>query len=158
MELGLNQESEIEQANIVVPSERAQFADRFFASIVDGVIVNTPLRLIQIFLIKSLPLLFAVTVSVYVWYFAYYPYTHNGQTFGKKWLRMKMVRLDGNNLSFGHLVVREIAKSGIVFISSLIFGTFGYLIGLSTFLLALTNNRLALHDIIARTQVIKVKL
>jgi len=101
---------------------------------------------------------YIIPIGIYIWYFMYYAYKNKGQTLGKKWNKIRIVRLDGNNLSFGHFVIREGVKLGMLIVAPILFGYLGVLIWLSTYLLALTKNRRALHDIIAGTQVIKVKL
>lgn len=47
MAIEFNPELEVESFGIQTVFERARFTDRFFANIVDGVIVVTPLRLMQ---------------------------------------------------------------------------------------------------------------
>lgn len=162
MSIEFNPELEVESFGVQTVFERARFADRFFANIVDGVIVVTPLRLLLFALTTFLhssyvPLLnLIIFLFVYLWYFSYFPYKNNGQTLGKKWLKMRIANLDGNNLSLGHFVARDIVKNGTVFIATIFFGNYGML-WLVTYLIALTKDRRALHDIIARTQVIKAE-
>ncbi len=163
MELGLTQEPEIENGDIKLTLERAKFSDRFFASFVDGVIINTPIQLLGRTLVVLLAPIYIILYSflvppiVYLWYFSYYAYKNNGQTLGKKWNKIRIVRLDGNNLSLGHFVVRELVKSGGVIIAYVLLGKIGALCWLVTYLLALTKNKRALHDIIVGTQVIKAE-
>jgi len=162
MELAVNTEAELENYNIPINTERAKFSDRFFANMVDGIIVNTPLRLMNLALamvFKSVyfPLFYLLLeLGVFIWYFSYFPYKHNGQTLGKKWLKIRITRLDGQNPTFGNFIFRDAIKNGMVVLISIFFGFWG-LLWVLTYLLALTKDRQALHDIIARTQVIKIK-
>jgi len=162
VEIEINPEVQVEDRSIQTVFERAKFSDRFFANIVDGVIVVTPLRLVHLGLTVLLnttyvPLLyFFILLLVYFWYFSYFPYKNNGQTLGKKWLKIRIADLDGNNMSLGHFVVRDLVKNGTATVLSIFFGYAGMLWVL-TYLLALTKDRRALHDIIARTQVVKVE-
>lgn len=69
---------------------------------------------------------------------------------------MRIANLDGDNLSLGHFVIRDLVKNGTVLIATIFIGYYSML-WLATYLLALTKDRRALHDIIAKTQVIKVE-
>lgn len=157
MEIELQPESDPEQSQTPLVFARAQFADRFFAYIVDGIIVNTPLRLASAALAVLVPSIYAplvvflLSLLVYFWYFAYFAFKNKGQTLGKKWLKIRIVQLNGEDLTLGRFVLRELARSGC----TLFFGMYG-LFWLLTYLLALTKKRLALHDILVKTQVIKV--
>ncbi len=150
----LDTNTQIDQPAIL---ERAGFGDRFFAAFVDGIILNLTMRLVVLFLIPIVIkdqyygniLSVSVTVLAVLIYYAILPSKRNGQTYGKKWNNIKVVDLDGNDLSMGHFVVRE-------FVARVIPVLIGYWWDL-TYLLALTNEKRALHDIITRTQVVKVK-
>ncbi len=159
MEPETNLKSELEGHIIQATAERAKFADRFFANSVDGIIVMTPLRLLFYITAAFLQPVYSslcnltLYLLVFFWYFSYFPYKNNGQTLGKKWLKIRIANLEGDNLSLGHFVIREIVKNGTVLIATLFVGYYS-LLWLLTYLLALTKNRRALHDIIAKTQVI----
>lgn len=147
--------------------ERALFSDRAWAYIADTFVINVPIRLVHLLLVTfavqirvlSRVLFYydlIVPVVVYLWYFSYYAYKNNGQTMGKRWYKIRIVKLDGSNPSLAHFVFRSIIKDGIApVLAVLYFGLYGYAIWLVTYLLALTKERRALHDIIAQTQVIK---
>lgn len=147
----------------LVSIERAKFGDRFFASFVDNIIVRIPLRIAFIFFIPlwSNPyfaLFFTVSVelAVTILYFAVFAQRKDGQTLGKKWNKIKVTDLQGYDLTLGHFIVREFVARGITIIASIFFGLTANL-WLLTYLLALTKDKRALHDIITGTQVIKVK-
>ena len=155
----LNQKSEIENVNIKAPYERAQFVYRFTAYFVDGMVCRFLSKLITTVLPQPYSKYDLILILiVYIGYFSYYPYKNSGQTLGKKWNRVRVVDLEGNNLPLWHLVIRELVRISIFIIAFKIFGYWGILIGFSTYLFALTNDKRALHDIVARTQVIKVAL
>jgi uncharacterized RDD family membrane protein YckC len=162
VEVKINTESQVENPSIQTIFERAKFGDRFFASMVDGIIVVTPLRLVEFILTVLIQSWYVSLINVFIvllvffWYFSYFPYKNNGQTLGKKWLKIRIANLDGNSMSLGHFVVRDLVKNGILIVLQIIFGYAGTLWAL-TYLLALTKDRKALHDIIARTQVLKVE-
>jgi uncharacterized RDD family membrane protein YckC len=144
-------------------TERANFGDRFFASFVDNIIVRIPLRIVFIFLFSlwSNPyfsLFFGVCVELVatLLYFAVFAYRKNGQTWGKKWNNVKVTDMQGNDLILAHFIVREFVARGIPIILSIFFGMYANLWVL-TYLLALSKDRRALHDVIAGTQVVKLK-
>lgn len=141
-----------------VQYERAKFSDRFFAAFVDNIIIMVPYRLIGYFGMAISPLLFGFVIPflLTLGYYAVFAQRNNGQTFGKKWNDIKVVDKNGNDLTMGHFLLREFIARGLIFVLALFVGMYGYL-WYFTFLLALSANRLALHDIIAGTQVIKTK-
>lgn len=146
-----------------VPLEKATFGDRFFAAFVDNLIVRIPLRIAFIFLMPlwSNPyfaLFFAVAFELVITllYFAIYAQNKHGQTLGKKWNKVKVTDLNGNELTLGHFIIREFVARGIPVVASIFFGLTANL-WILTYLSALTNEKRALHDILTGTQVIKVK-
>ena len=88
-------------------------------------------------------------------YFAGYAYKKGGQTFGKRWNKIKVADSNGDNLSITHFIVREFIARGIPIVGVLLVGNWSNL-WILTYFLALTKDRRALHDIIAGTQVIRV--
>jgi len=143
---------------VEAPIERAKFSDRFFAAFVDNIIIVVPYRLIGLFGMAYHPLVFGLIIPLLLTlaYYAIFAQKNNGQTLGKKWNRIKVVDSNGNDLTMVHFLVRECIARGIIFVLILFIGMYSYLWYL-TFLFALSNERLALHDIIARTQVIKLR-
>ena len=143
--------------------ERAKFGDRFFAAIVDNIIVNIPLRVISFFFAPlwssryfALIIISIVELIVILGYFAGFAFKKGGQTWGKKWNKVKVVDLEGNNLTLIHFIIREFVARGIPIIMSIYLGLYANL-WLLTYLSALSKERRAFHDIIAGTQVIKLK-
>lgn len=143
--------------------EKAKFSDRFFAIIVDFIIVAIIIKGFQVFTTYFFPNLYRHTylvlfimLLIVLTYFAVYAYKNNGQTIGKKWNELKIVGVSGQPLSLGRLLIRElIARGPAVFTLVSLFGFYPnpwYL----TYLLALTKEKKALHDIIAKTQVVKL--
>ena len=152
--------------NVVVEQtirvERAKFGDRFFAAIVDNIIVKIPLTVVFMFLIPLwanpyFGLFFAVCVelAVTLLYFAVFAQRRGGQTWGKRWNKIMVTDLEGTGLTLGHFIVREFVARGIPVVASVFFGWWANLWVL-TYLLALTNNKRTLHDIITGTQVVTV--
>lgn len=142
--------------------ERGTFADRFFAQFADTVVVNIPLRLVGLLLTMLFGLInggylnLLLLVIVYFWYFCYYPSQHDGQTPGKQWNKLRIVKSDGEGITLGGLLLRNLIKDGPFLIPYILFGSYWGYLWVLTYLLALSQNRLALHDMIARTQVVRV--
>lgn len=160
-----------------VQHERAVFSDRFFAFIVDSIILFVVLKLTQVVfslllsisqkycghewniaLNRAAPfVLYSVFIVLTLAYFAVYAYKNNGQTLGKKWNGIKVADLTGNNLTLNRFLFRELVARGLT--------VFGFLshFGFSptpwhlSYLSALGKNKRALHDYLAGTMVVKVK-
>ena len=168
---GLTGESEY------VQHERAGFSDRFFAFIVDSIILFVVLKLTQvvffllfniiqkycghewtIMLNRATPfVLYSVFIVFTLAYFAVYAYKNNGQTLGKKWNGIKVADLAGKDLTLCRFLFRELVARGLTVFGFLShFGFYPTPWHLS-YLPALGKNKQALHDYIARTMVLKVK-
>lgn len=89
-----------------------------------------------------------IQIFGYILSFAYYiVFTgHCGQTPGKMALRIKVIRTDGSQISYGRAAFREVPAK---FISGIIFGI-GYL------MVAFDEQKQGLHDRMADTYVIKL--
>ncbi len=142
-------------------AERAGFLPRLAAYLVDAAIVSVGVLVIMaVFLVtggllmRKLPLLggfliglgylaaFALSVGYLVYFWA-----TEGATPGKKLLHLKVVRDDGvEPLGYGTAILRVLGY----FASSLIFNI-GFL------MIAFSDDRRGLHDMIARTHVIRTR-
>ena len=92
-------------------------------------------------------LLGAIALIVVSWlYEALMTSSHNGATFGKRALGLRIVRADGATLSFGRATARHFLKA---MITPLVPFAVGYLLA------AFTNGKRALHDFMADTFVIR---
>lgn len=143
--------------------ERAHFFSRLIAWYLDNVITNIPIVIFgqiikyKIHLVHASIYIMFFLIFVDLLYFSFYAYKKNGQTLGKRWLRIRVAKLDGNKLSLSRFICRYFITFGLMVCPLMLFGeNLGLLIWLSTYLLALTKYRRGLHDIIAGTQVIKV--
>ena len=163
------QELNIENFDQNQTHENASFGDRIFAAIVDnllingilqflfipigGVIANTPDNAIQT--ICGIVIMVFIQFFVYLGYFAVFAFYNNGQTFGKKWLKIKVVSIVGEDLSLNNFLLRELVARGVLTLGILLIGKFANLWYL-TYLRALSKDSLALHDLVAKTKVIKL--
>jgi uncharacterized RDD family membrane protein YckC len=119
---------------------------------IDGLIGGSERLLVLLVLIAAAP------IEIYQWYLV----TKTGQTLGKRWLKLKIVKMDGSAVDF---------MSGVVLRSwpLLAFYALSHLISVETVrtlvidlvllvdaVLVLGSERRALHDYIAGTRVISV--
>lgn len=143
--------------------ERAGFGIRLAATLIDGVIFGLISWIVD-FIIKiafnvkesvdpatGLPVMgpavwlgFLATFILAVVYYVVIPLRAEGQTFGKKFTRIRVAKADGSPLTAWTLFLREFIGK---FLSSLTF-----LIG---YLIALGKQKRALHDYVAGTVVIR---
>lgn len=126
----------------------AGFWIRFFASILDSLIIGIPLSLISFLIFgdwEETPvtsignLIYTLLVPV-LWY---------GYTVGKRILGIRIAKVDGSKLGFGTMLLRTIV-SGFVYIC-----TFGVGVIVSAFMVGLRDDKRAIHDFIAGTYVTK---
>jgi len=156
--------NEFQSEKKTISWERASLGDRFFARFVDSIMISIMIRFLImvpfIFILFIQKDLYGLIITLFIelaaliGYFVIYPYKHNGQTLGKKWCKLKVVALDGSNLPWWRLLIREFFSIIMVLIGANFIGVLAYLWFL-TYLLALTKEKRALHDIIAGTQVVK---
>ncbi len=85
-------------------------------------------------------------------YFLVVPVLSKGQTVGKKFFRIRIVKNDGSNVDFAALFIREVI--GKILID---FSTFGLSVFASGAVLCLQNERVTFHDILSSTMVVDVE-
>ena len=86
-----------------------------------------------------------------IFYCVIIPYLFKGQTIGKKFFRIKIVKIDGSNVSLGTLFVREII--GKILVDFICLGTAVIADG---FVLVNSENHLTFYDVLASTMVVDV--
>jgi uncharacterized RDD family membrane protein YckC len=144
----------------------AGFWIRFVAYMIDGLVMLVPTAiLVGIFaavvvltnesmdheglpaeLVVALVLLVAAMIVVNWLYEALMTSSPRGATFGKMALGLRIIRFDGNRLSFGRATARHFAK---FMVTPMVPLAIGYIMA------AFTNRKRALHDILADTLVIR---
>lgn len=137
--------------------------DRFLARLVDGLLalclivpwmillfaidVLTVEDLKNKFFARLMIMPAALPLSIYQWMLI----SRTGQTIGKKWMRIRVVKLDGSPVSFGDgVATREWVTQALNFIPCV-----GPLVNLVGYLMIFGEGRRCLHDRIAGTKVIK---
>lgn len=135
----------------------AGFLQRVAAYIIDGVILSIPYYA-MIFAFGGMPKIdpetgeattgglytaFMITMVLWIVYYAYFESSESQATIGKRLMKIRVTDMDGNRLSMGGAVIRNLAK----LLSSIILGI-GFLMA------AFTQRKQGLHDIIAKTLVL----
>lgn len=116
-----------------------------------------------------------ISIVINILYFVIYPLYNNGQSFGKKYIGIKIISNDDNDVSSNQLVIRYLFMNGIgssIISLCLIFvlKDLGYMYAVSIlsilqflvafssiFMVLYRNDKRSLPDLIAGTKVIEVK-
>ncbi|OYT70690.1 MAG: transporter [Chloracidobacterium sp. CP2_5A] len=96
-----------------------------------------------------LALLVLTAFVIYFGYFAVFEAWWNGQTPGKRWMRLRVIRIDGRPIGFFEALVRNALRS-VDFLPS------GYALGVMSIMLHRESRRLG--DLVAGTAVVKERL
>ena len=113
-----------------------------------------------------------VTIVISLLYYVVYPCYNNGQTFGKKLMKIKIKKTDDTELSMNDLLIRSMINNSILvniitvalvlFLSKDLFLSTSSLLSsiqylvliISLIMIAFTKNAQGLHDKIAKTEVV----
>lgn len=131
-----------------MPIIRAGFWLRLAAGLVDGLLLGLFCYAITVGM--DIGTAKATETIVNLLYATFLPLAWGGYTFGKRLLRIRIARTDFLPLSLGTMLLREVFGKMIL---ALI--TFGVTILISTFMIALREDKRAIHDLIAGTCVEK---
>lgn len=119
-------------------------------ALIDAIIKNDTASIFALF--GSSLLGGGITIIFLILYFLILPLKWKGQTFGKKFFKIKIVKLDGSPVDFMTLFFREVV--GRILVAAMSVGFSGVVNGVT---LVLNENRLVFHDILASTQVVDVE-
>ena len=122
---------------------------RFLARFLDGVIEGAPIAIGMLLAVMMssedqpalVPMGLGWLGALALWIYQVVKLINTGQTLGKKWASVKVVRLDGSLASFGNQFLR-----------GLVFG----LLGLISIVFIFRDDRRCLHDLAGETKVIAV--
>jgi uncharacterized RDD family membrane protein YckC len=96
-----------------------------------------------------------VTLSIIQMYWL----STRGQTLGKHWMKIRIVRLDGSQAGFvGAVLLRGFLNLGVYLALLLVFPPLGYLYVLADILFVFGPQSRCLHDMIAGTKVVRVTI
>ena len=121
---------------------------------------------------KQTVIISIVSIVISLLYYVVYPCYNNGQTFGKKLMKIKLVKTNDKELSMNDLLIRSMINNSILvniitialvlFLSKDLFLSTSSLLSsiqylvliISLIMIAFTKNAQGLHDKIAKTEVV----
>lgn len=156
--------SQSQVAEVIAPGPYGGFWIRFVAYMIDGLVLAVPISIGIAFLVVVFgdrwtdhdssaaivgvtALLLLVLIIINWLYEALMTSSPRGATLGKMAIGVRIVRVDGVQLSFGRATARHFLK---VMITPLVPLAIGYLMA------AFTARKRALHDVLADTLVVKI--
>jgi len=122
------------------------FWRRFGAAFLDGLLFGLPLSLLISFIFGGEENEYFVEVITFL-YFLLLPLFWNGYTIGKKIIGIRIVKMNGENVGIGNMLLREFVGRLIYII------TFGIGIIVSAIMVAAREDKRSIHDLIAGTYV-----
>lgn len=124
----------------------AGFWVRFAAQLIDGIIVGIPLGIAGIMYSESLGVNFGASILSFL-YSLVLPIIWNGQTIGKRVLRIRIKKISGEKIGFGTMIMRTL-------VAGLVYGiTLGIAFLASIFMVAFRKDKRSVHDLLAGTYV-----
>ena len=124
----------------------AGFWDRFFAGILDALIISLPIAILAYFITGKFDD-DVISLPVNLVYSLVLPVVWNGYTVGKRMMQIGIAKLNGAKLGFGTMFMRTIV-AGLVYVLTLGIGLI-----VSAFMVGLREDKRAIHDFIAGTYV-----
>lgn len=101
-----------------------------------------PMAFLFLIMVLLLGIVFIILFNFFL--FAYRPYKHNGQTYGKQLMNIKVVRIDGKDLTLGLMTLRFL-------VSAVINSAISFLTYITIFF---DQDRRAIYDIVVGTKVV----
>jgi uncharacterized RDD family membrane protein YckC len=124
----------------------AGFWKRVLASLLDSVIIGIPLAILSYFITGNWEGdIFTSLLNVL--YFLIVPVLWSGYTVGKKIVGIRIVKVNGEKLGFGAMLLRTVVASIIYVI------TLGIAFIVSAIMVAVREDKRAIHDFLAGTYV-----
>lgn len=129
--------------------ERAGFGIRILAGIVDSIIIILPIGMMIYLITGEISIDWTQGLAFnlpYLFYLTFLPVYWNGYIIGKKIMNIRIVKLDGTDLSLSDMVMREVI--GRVLLG---YATFGVTTVISGLMVLLRHDKRAIHDFLAGT-------
>lgn len=127
-------------------SNPAGFWRRFGAGLIDGLIISLPCTFIFGLFLSETSLNSAVSI-IELLYAIILPVIWSGYTIGKKLLGIRIMKVNGEPVSFGTMLIRTIIAGFIYAI------TLGIGLIVSAFMVGMRSDKRAIHDFLAGTYV-----
>jgi len=127
-------------------SNLAGFWDRFFANLLDGLIISLPIAVLA-YLITGKFDDDVISAPLNLVYSLVLPVVWHGYTVGKRIMQIRIAKVNGEKLGFGTMFMRTVV-GGLVYVLTL---GIGFIV--SAFMVGLREDKRAIHDFIAGTYV-----
>lgn len=127
-------------------SNPAGFWRRFGAGLLDGIIISVPFSFVFMLFLSETATNSAVSI-VELLYAIILPVVWSGYTIGKRILGVRIVKINGESIGFGTMLVRTIVAGFIYAI------TLGIGLIISAFMVGIRKDKRAIHDFLAGTYV-----
>lgn len=121
---------------------------RSLIALINGLVSPTRLDSLVLFMLAFFSGVF--TFAVVIVYFVVLPIYWNGQTLGKRFFKIKIIKLDGSDIDFKTIFLREVTRIFLAII------TFGISAVVDMIVLLITTDGKGFYDYVASTQVIDV--
>lgn len=124
----------------------AGFWIRFFAKLLDQLLIILPLAHLFVLVLNK-----DLETTEYVFSLLYYlllPVIWSGYTVGKRFVGIRIVKVDGTDVHLGNMLLREVISQLIYYL------TFGIALVISGLLVIFREDKRALHDLLAGTCVV----
>ncbi|QDP41119.1 RDD family protein [Radiobacillus deserti] len=126
----------------------AGFSERFVASLVDGLLIFISTGFLGLLIYGEFySMKYRIIDELGLVYHIVLPLCWYGYTVGKRARKIRIVKMDGSNVGIGTMLLR-ILVAGIIYLLTLGIG-----IIVSAFMVALREDKRAIHDFIASTYV-----
>lgn len=122
------------------------FWRRFGAMLLDGLLFGLPLSLLLSIILGGEENDYLIDVITFL-YLLLLPLFWNGYTIGKRVVGIRIVKMNGENVGIGNMLLRELVGRLIYII------TFGIGLIVSAIMVAVREDKRSIHDLIAGTYV-----
>jgi uncharacterized RDD family membrane protein YckC len=122
------------------------FWRRFFAGLLDGIIISLPFSFLFGLFFNEQNANTAVSIVELI-YAIFIPVVWSGYTIGKRILGVRIVKVNGDKVGFGTMVVRTVVGAFVYIV------TLGIGLIISAFMVGIRKDKRAIHDFLAGTYV-----
>ncbi|MFA5687418.1 MAG: RDD family protein [Bacilli bacterium] len=133
---------------IVVASLLLLLTFRSIIALINGLVNPSSLDSLALFILSFSSGIF--TFAIVLIYFVILPLFWNGQTLGKRFFKIKIMKIDGSEIDFKTIFLRESTRVLLVIM------TFGFSALVDMIILIISKQGLGFYDYVSSTQVVDV--
>ena len=133
---------------IVVASLLLLLTFRSIIALINGLVNPSSLDSLALFILSSPPP--TSTYAIVLIYFEIIPLFSKGQTLGKRFFKIKIMKIDGSEIDFKTIFLRESTRVLLVIM------TFGFSALVDMIILIISKQGLGFYDYVSSTQVVDV--